>query len=255
RLIEWNDGGPNVSFNGGKTWTDQDVATAQFYHVETTNHFPYRVCGAQQDNSGVCGPSRWPVGIDRGQWYDVSGESGYIQARPDIPDITYGGDNSGFLGRVDHETKTLGPSGGPITLDQTTAEYYGTIFALAESPRVKGLIWAGSDDGLVHLTRNGGKTWTDVTPPQLGDFTRVSIIEASHYAPGTAYIAANRYQLEDMAPYIWKTADYGHTWTKIVNGIPATEFVRVVREDPVRRGLLFAGTERGVWVSFDDGAS
>ncbi|PYO75398.1 MAG: hypothetical protein DMD67_11680 [Gemmatimonadetes bacterium] len=266
RLIESNDGGPNVSFNGGKTWTDQDVATAQFYHVETTNHFPYRVCGAQQDNSGVCGPSRWPVGIDRGQWYDVSGESGYIQARPDNPDITYGGDNSGFLGRVDHKTnsfrlinpwpdspdghaaaegkyrfqwtapllisphdphvlyhggnvlfksvnegqswtvispdltrhdpKTLGPSGGPITLDQTTAEYYGTIFALAESPRVKGLIWAGSDDGLVHLTRNGGKTWTDVTPPQLGDFTRVSIIEASHYAPGTAYIAANRYQLD-----------------------------------------------------------
>ena len=325
RLIESNDGGFNVSFNGGKTWTDQDVATAQFYHVETTNHFPYKVCGAQQDNSGVCGPSRWPGGIDRGQWYDVSGESGYIQARPDNPDITYGGDNSGFLGRVDHKTgflrlinpwpdspdghaaaegkyrfqwtapvlisphdphvlyaggnvlfksvnegqswtvispdlsrhdpKTLGPSGGPITLDQTTAEYYGTIFALAESPRVKGLIWAGSDDGLIHLTRNGGKTWTDVTPGGFGDFTRVSIIEASHYAPGTAYVAANRYQLEDWAPYILKTTDYGRTWKKIVNGIPATEFVRAVREDPVRQGLLFAGTERGVWVSFDDGAS
>src|SRR5437667_449609 len=99
RLIESNDGGPAVSFNGGKTWTDQDVATAQFYHVETTNHFPYRVCGAQQDNSGVCGPSRWPGGIDRGRWYDVSGESGYIQARPDNPDITYGGDNSGFPGQ------------------------------------------------------------------------------------------------------------------------------------------------------------
>src|SRR6266568_2049689 len=107
RLIEGNDGGPNVSFNGGKTWTDQDVATAQFYHVETTNHFPYRVCGAQQDNSGVCGPSRWPGGIDRGQWYDVSGESGYIQARPDNPDITYGGDNSAFLGRVDHKTNAF----------------------------------------------------------------------------------------------------------------------------------------------------
>ncbi len=325
RLIESNDGGFNVSFNGGKTWTDQDVATAQFYHVETTNHFPYRVCGAQQDNSGVCGPSRWPGGIDRSQWYDVSGESGYIQARPDNPDITYGGDNSGFLGRVDHKTgffrlinpwpdspdghaaaegkyrfqwtapvlisphdphvlyaggnvlfksvnegqswtvispdlsrhdpKTLGPSGGPITLDQTTAEYYATIFALAESPRVKGLIWAGSDDGLIHLTRDGGKTWTDVTPGGFGDFTRVSIIEASHYAPGTAYVAANRYQLEDWAPYIWKTTDYGRTWKKIVNGLPATEFVRTVREDPVRQGLLFAGTERGVWVSFDDGAS
>jgi photosystem II stability/assembly factor-like uncharacterized protein len=325
RLIESNDGGPNVSINGGKTWTDQDVATAQFYHVETTNHFPYRVCGAQQDNSGVCGPSRWPGGIDRAQWYDVSGESGYIVARPDNPDITFGGDNSSFLARVDHKTgfwrlvspwpdspdghaaqegryrfqwtapllisphdprvlymggnrlfktvnegqswtivspdltrhdpKTLGPSGGPITLDQTTAEYYATIFALAESPRVKGLIWTGSDDGLIHLTRDGGKTWTDVTPPELGDFTRVSIIEASHYAPGTAYVAANRYQLEDMAPYIWKTSDYGRSWSKIVSGIPATEFVRVVREDPVRRGLLFAGTERGVWVSFDDGGS
>jgi photosystem II stability/assembly factor-like uncharacterized protein len=325
RLILGNDGGPAVSFNGGKTWTDQDVATAQFYHVATTNHFPYRVCGAQQDNSGVCGPSRWPGGIDRAQWYDVSGESGYIVARPDSPDVTYGGDNSGFLARVDHKTgfwrlispwpdspdghaageekyrfqwtapllisphdpnvlyhganvlfktvnggqswtavspdltrhdpKTLGPSGGPITLDQSTAEYYGTIFAIAESPLVKGLIWTGSDDGLIYLTRDGGKTWSNVTPPELGDFTRVSIIEASHYAPGTAYVAANRYQLEDMAPYIWKTRDYGRTWTKIVNGIPATEFVRAVREDPVRRGLLFAGTERGVWVSFDDGAS
>ncbi len=325
RMIEGNDGGANVSTNGGKTWTDQDVATAQFYHVTTTNHFPYRVCGAQQDNSGVCGPSRWPGGIDRSRWYDVAGESGYIQARPDNPDITYGGDNSGFLARVDHKTDfwriinpwpdspdgrpagegkyrfqwtaplvisphdprvlyiggnvlfrslnegqswtpispdltrhdpaTLGPSGGPITLDQTTAEYYATIFALAESPLVKGLIWTGSDDGLIHLTRNGGKTWTDVTPPGFGDFTRVSIIEASRHAPGTAYVGANRYQLEDMAPYIYKTTDYGRTWTKIVSGLPATEFVRVVREDPVRRGLLFAGTERGVWVSFDDGSS
>src|SRR5437870_5628537 len=104
RMIEGNDGGANVSFNGGKTWSDQDYATAQFYHVTTTNHFPYRVCGAQQDNSGVCGPSRWPGGIDRAQWYDVAGESGHIQARPDDPDITYGGDNSGFLARVDHKT-------------------------------------------------------------------------------------------------------------------------------------------------------
>src|SRR5438132_7255695 len=104
RMIEANDGGANVSFNGGKTWSDQDYATAQFYHVTTTNHFPYRVCGAQQDNSGVCGPSRWPGGIDRAQWYDVAGESGHIQARPDDPDISYGGDNSGFLARLDHKT-------------------------------------------------------------------------------------------------------------------------------------------------------
>jgi len=325
RMIEGNDGGASVSYNGGKTWTDQDFATAQFYHVTTTNHFPYRVCGAQQDNSGVCGPSRYPGGINRAQWYDVAGESGHIQARPDNPDVTFGGDNSGFLVRVDHKTDlgrqvdpwpdspdglpagagkyrfqwtapllisphdprvlyiggnvlfrslnegqswtvvspdlsrhdpaTIGVSGGPITSDQTTAEYYATIFALAESPRVKGLIWTGSDDGLVHLTRDGGKTWKDVTPADVAPFTRISIIEASHFAPGTAYMAVNRYQLEDMAPYIYKTTDYGRTWRKIVSGIPATEFVRVVREDPVRRGLLFAGTERGVWVSFDDGAS
>ena len=324
RLIESNDGGANVSFNGGKTWTDQDFATAQFYHVATTNHFPYHVCGAQQDNSGVCGPSAAPGGIGRGDWYDVSGESGYIVALPDTPDVTYGGDNSGFLARVDHRTnsfrmvspwpdspdghpasegryrfqwtapllvsphdarvlyaganvifkttdggqtwsvispdltrhdpKTLGPSGGPITLDQTTAEYYATVFALAESPLQAGVLWAGSDDGLINVTQDGGKTWTNITPPGLGDFTRVSIIEPSHYAVGTAYVAANRYQLEDRAPYIWKTIDFGKTWTKIVNGIPAAEFVRVVREDPVRPGLLFAGTERGVWVSFDDGA-
>src|SRR5437773_648347 len=149
-----------------------------------------------------------------------------------------------------HDPAPLGPSGGPITLDQTTAEYYGTIFAIAESPRVKGLIWTGSDDGLIYLTRDGGKKWTDVTPKGLGDFTRVSIIEASHYAPGAAYVAANRYQLEDMAPYIWKTTDYGRTWTKIVKGLPATEFVRVVREDPARRGLLLAATEPGVRVPF-----
>ena len=323
RMIESNDGGSNVSTNGGKTWTDQDYATAQFYHVVTTNHFPYRVCGAQQDNSGVCGPSRWPGGIPRSEWYDVSGESGYIQARPDSADITYGGDNSGFLARVDHKTdfwqmispwpddpdghpaaegkyrfqwtaplllsphdpntlyaganvlfkttnagkswtvvspdltrhdpRTMGPSGGPITLDQTTAEYYATIFALAESPLVRGVIWAGSDDGLIHLTRDGGRTWADVTPSDLPAFTRISIIEASHFAAGTAYVAANRYQLDDLAPIILKTTDYGKSWTRIVDGIPATEFVRTVREDPAKRGLLFAGTERGVWVSFDDG--
>ena len=325
RMIEANDGGANVSFNGGKTWSDQDYATAQFYHVTTTNHFPYRVCGAQQDNSGVCGPSRWPGGIDRAQWYDVAGEAGHVQARPDNPDITYGGDNGGFLARVDHRTgflriinpwpnapfghpagedkyrfqwtapllisphdarvlyhaanvlfrsvnegqswtpispdltrhdpATLVASGGPITLDQTTAEYYATIFALAESPRLKGLIWTGSDDGLVHLTRDGGKAWQDVTPRDLAPFTRISSIEASRFAAGTAYLAANRYQLDDPAPYIYRTTDYGRTWRKIVRGIAATEFVRVVREDPVRRGLLFAGTERGVWVSFDDGAN
>jgi photosystem II stability/assembly factor-like uncharacterized protein len=322
RFIESSDGGATVTFSGGETWTDEDFATAQFYHVATTNHFPYHVCGAQQDNSGVCGPSRWPGGIPRGQWYDVSGESGYITARPDAPDITYGGDNSGSITRIDHtnnlgrpidvwpegpdghpaseakyrfqwtaplfvsphnsqvlyaagnrlfktideglhwtpvspdltrnDPKTTGISGG-LTSDQTTAEYYATIFAAAESPLVAGLIWAGSDDGLLHITRNSGATWTKVTPKDFGDFTRVSVIEPSHFAAGTAYVAANRYQLEDMAPYLWKTANYGRTWSRIDAGLPRTEFVRSVREDPVRKGLLFASTERGVWVSIDDG--
>jgi len=324
RMIQSSDGGASVSYNRGETWTDQDYSTAQFYHVETTNHFPYRVCGAQQDNSGVCGPSRYPGGIPRSEWYDVSGEAGFVQARPDDPDITYGGDNSGFIGRVDHKTgfirlidvwpesvdghpaseakyrfqwtapillsphdphvlytagnrlfrtlnegqhwtpispdltrhdpATLGIAGGPITPDQTTAEYYGTIFALAESPLTKGELWTGSDDGLMHLSRDGGASWSDITPRQFGDFTRVSSIEPSHFARGTAYVAVNRYQLEDMAPYIWKTADYGKTWKRIDAGLPKSEFVRVVREDPAKRGLLYAGTERGVWVSFDDGA-
>jgi photosystem II stability/assembly factor-like uncharacterized protein len=324
RLILGDDGGASVSTNGGKTWTDLDFATAQFYHVTTTNHFPYHVCGAQQDNSGVCGPSRWPGGIDRAQWYDVAGESGYIQALPDTPDVTFGGDNSGFLARVDHhansfrivnpwpdspdghpasegrirfqwtapllvsphehntlyiganvllkstdegqswtaispdltrhDAATMGPSGGPITLDQTTAEYYATIFAIAESPVQAGVLWAGSDDGLIHVSQDGGKTWVNVTPPDVKPFTRISIIDASSHAAGVAYVAANRYQLDDPAPYIYKTTDFGHTWTKIVEGLPATEYVRTVREDPERAGLLFAGTERGVFVSFDDGA-
>jgi len=326
RMIESNDGGANVSYNGGKTWTEQDQATAQFYHVSTTTHFPYRVCGAQQDNSAMCGPSRWPGGIDIAQWYDPGGgESGFVESRPDDPDIVYAGDNSGQLTRLDHRTgllriinvwpdepdghpaaderyrfqwtapihisphdphvlytggnmvfrstnegqswvaispdltrhdpRTLGISGGPITSDQTTAEYYATVFALAESPVQKGLIWAGSDDGLIHVTRDDGKTWTDVSIPGLPEWSRISIIEPSHFAACTAYAATNHYQMDDPAPFIWRTADCGKSWTKIVNGIPATDYARAVREDPVKRGLLYAGTERGVWVSFDDGAN
>ena len=326
RMIESNDGGANVSFNGGKSWTEQDQATAQFYHVVTTNHFPYRICGAQQDNSTLCGPSRKSGGIDIGDWYDVGGgESGYIAVRPDTPDIVFAGSYGGLLTRKDiktgferdvnpwpnnpmghdaadakyrfqwtypivisphnpgrmyvgssvifqtddegqtyraispdltrHDPRTLGASGGPITKDQTSVEYYATVFTIAESPRTAGVIWAGSDDGLVHITRDGGKTWKNVTPAGLPEWARISMIDASNFSAGTAYLAANRYQLDDMKPYLYKTSDYGATWTPITNGIPATEFTRVLREDPERRGLLYAGTERGVWVSFDDGAN
>ena len=324
RMIEANDGGANVSLNAGRTWTGQEYATAQFYHVTTTTHFPYRVCGAQQDNSTVCMPSR-PVDSDIRDFYDVGGgESGYIAVRPDNPDIVFAGSYGGYLTRTDTRTglsrninawplnpmghsagdlkyrfqwtfpivisphdpnlvyvgsnvvhrstdeggswtaispdltradpRTMGPSGGPITRDQTSVEYYATVFTIAESPLEKGVIWAGSDDGLVHITRDGGANWTNVTPRDLPEWTRVSIIEASRHARGTAYLAGNRFQMNDYAPYLYKTTDYGRTWTRINHGILASEFTRVIREDPVRAGLLYAGTERGVWVSLDDGA-
>jgi len=148
-----------------------------------------------------------------------------------------------------------GPYWGPIKRDNTGIEWYATIFAFAESPVQDGLLWAGSDDGMVHVSRDGGATWKDVTPRQFPDFTLVSIIEPSSHDAGTAYIAANRYKLDDLEPYLFKTTDYGAHWTPIINGIEANDFARVVREDPERRGLLYAGTETGLYVSFDDGGS
>jgi hypothetical protein len=154
-----------------------------------------------------------------------------------------------------HDPSTLGPSGGPITLDQTGVETYAVVFTLAPSAVDGQVIWAGSDDGYVHVTRNGGRNWEKVTPPDLPPFTRISLIEASPHDAGTAYLAGNRYQLADRAPYVYKTSDYGRTWRKIVAGLPADDFPRAIREDPRRRGLLFLGTELGIHVSFDDGAA
>ncbi|HEX5506697.1 MAG TPA: glycosyl hydrolase [Thermomicrobiales bacterium] len=149
------------------------------------------------------------------------------------------------------------PSGGPITKDNTGAEAYDTIFALAESPHQAGVLWAGSDDGLIHLSKDGGKTWQNITPPAdlLPEWALISIIEPSPHDPATAYVAATRYKHDDTRPYLLKTSDYGASWQAITSGIPADEFTRTIREDPERRGLLYAGTETGVYVSFDDGGS
>lgn len=160
---------------------------------------------------------------------------------------------SGDLTRAD--PKTMGPSGGPITLDQTGVETYATIFTIAPSPKDPNTIWTGSDDGIVSVTRDGGKSWQRVTPPDLPDLARISLIEASPTKPGTAYAAANRYQQDDWAPYFYGTDDYGRTWRKIIDGIGPRDFARAIREDPKRPGLLFAGTEHGIYASFDDGRS
>ncbi len=331
RMIEANDGSANVSYTRGETWTDQDIPTAQFYRVTTTRHFPYHVCGAQQDNSTACVPSRgWDhlYGGDRGEMflYDVGGgESGYIASNPERPWIFYAGSHSGTLTRKNtqngqerainvwpenpmgqssgslvervqwtfpivfshqdpdvlyttsqhvwkttneggswerispdltrHDPATMIESGGPITKDQTGVEVYATVFALAPSYHDPDAIWAGSDDGLVHVTRDGGANWTNVTPPDAPDFVRINTIEASPTTPGKAYVAGIRYLVDnDRAPYVWKTSDYGATWTKIVDGIPGNDFVRTIREDPKRAGLLYAGSESSVYVSWDDGA-
>lgn len=157
------------------------------------------------------------------------------------------------LTRNDKSKQT--PSGGSIDIDDTGTEYYDTIFALAESPVKAGVIWAGSDDGLLHVTQDGGKNWTDITPKDLPEWSRVSGIDASPFDAATAYVAVDRHQNDDLKPWFYKTSDYGKTWTKIVKGIPEGSFARAIREDPARKGLLYAGTESGVFVSYDDGAN
>jgi hypothetical protein len=147
-----------------------------------------------------------------------------------------------------------GPSGGPITKDNTAVEYYDTIFTIAESPLKKGVIWAGSDDGLVHVTQDAGAHWSNVTPKGMPEWMQINSIEASPFDPATAYFAGTLYKFDDYRPYLYKTSDYGKTWTQINNGIPAGAFTRVVREDPNKKGLLYAGTETGIYVSFNDGA-
>jgi photosystem II stability/assembly factor-like uncharacterized protein len=327
RMINANDGGANVSTDGGQTWSAQTFPTAQIYHVNTDNAFPYRILGAQQDNSTIRIESRTRgAGIGESDWTSTAGgESGYVTAKPNDPDVVFGGSYGGDLSMLNHRTgerrqidpwpdnpmghgaidlthrfqwtypivfsphdpnllytssqyvlkttnggqswqkispdltrndpSTLGPSGGPITKDNTSVEYYGTVFTVAESPRRRGVIWAGSDDGLIHITQDGGKRWTNVTPRGMPKWGLVSMIEASPHDPAVAYAAVDNHENDDYRPYIYRTSDYGRTWRPLTNGIPADTFVRVVREDRKRKGLLYAGTETGVWVSFDDGAN
>src|SRR5579875_112194 len=332
RMVEGNDGGACVSFDGGTTWTSiYNQPTAELYHVTTSPGFPYRVYGAQQDNTTISLPSRSDDGaITEREWYTVGGaESGYIAVRPDDPNIVFagssGGGEGGRITRYDRRTgqrrdvsvwpertrrmaaesyrfrfqwtsplllsphdpgtlysagnhlfrsrdegasweqvspdltrndqSRLGPSGGPITRDHTGVEVYCTIFALAESPVAPGMLWVGTDDGLVHVSRDGGQKWEEVTPPGLPEWSLVSIIEPSPFDPERAYLAATRYKLDDTTPYLFKTTDAGKSWQAIVAGIPAHDYVRVIREDPKAPGLLYCGTETGVYVSFDDGES
>ena len=326
RVIIGDDGGAEVSFNGGRSWSSiNNQPTAQFYRVALDNDFPYHIYGAQQDNSTVRIASRTTEGgIDRTDWYEVGGgESGWIAPSPKDSQVVFAGSYGGLITRHDHRTgqernvnpwpenpmgwgagelkyrfqwnfpivfsphdaNTLyaaanvlfkstnegqswqpisgdltrndkskqGSSGGPITKDNTSIEYYCTIFTVMESPIEKGTIWAGSDDGLVHVTRDGGKNWQKVTPPGMPEWIQINSIDASSIEPGTAYVAATRYKLDDFKPYLYKTKDYGKTWKKITNGIAENAFTRVIREDPNQRGLLFAGTEVGMYITFDDG--
>jgi photosystem II stability/assembly factor-like uncharacterized protein len=327
-MINSNDGGANVSNNGGTSWSSQqNQPTAQFYRVTTDNLFPYNVYGGQQDNSAIAIASRTNGGgIDWKDWYSVAGcESAYLAFDPDNPEVVYGGCYQGIIDRwmkktgeskaineypelglskapedskyrfnwnapiisSPHDRSTIyhagnrvfkttdggnswsaispdltrndkdkhGPGGGPYTNEAAGGENYNTIMYLVESPHEKGVLYAGTDDGLVHITKNGGASWTNITPKNLAEGI-INSIEVSPHDPATAYITVMRYKSMDLKPYIFKTSDYGNNWKSITNGIKgAHTFVRVVREDTKRKGLLYAGTETGLYVSWNDGGN
>ncbi len=326
RMINGNDGGANVSFNGGASWSTQgNQPTAQFYRVDTDATFPYTIYGGQQDNTTVAIESAAPGGIGVTDWHAVSGcESAHVAFDPENPRYVYAGCYQGIIGEWDAVTRTerdvmavpflglgvdpkdqpyrfnwnapievsphdpsviyhagnvllrssdrgvswtevspdltrdeeekQGAGGVPITNEAAGAETYNTIFYVALSPHEEGTIWTGSDDGLVYLTRDGGESWNEVTPPGLPE-SQINAIDVSPHDPASAYLAVTRYKLGDYTPFAYRTDDYGATWTRIAGegDFEDGSWVRVVREDPERPGLLYAGTERGAWVSFDDG--
>jgi len=328
RMIIGDDGGAQITYDGGETWsTYHNQPTSQFYRVTTDNAFPYRIYAAQQDNSTIRIAHRNEGrSIDEDDWESTAGgESAHIAVDPKNNDIVYGGSYGGFLTRYNHKTGTvrsisvwpdnpmghgaedmkyrfqwnfpiffsphdpnklytasnhlhvstnegeswkllspdltrndpskLGSSGGPITQDNTSVEYYCTIFAAAESPVTPGVLWTGSDDGLVHISRDGGNTWNNVTPKGMPEWMMINSVEPSVYDAASCYIAGTKYKTGDFAPYLYKTNDFGKTWKKITTGIPSEHFTRVLREDPNRKGILYAGTETGMYISFNDGAS
>ncbi len=325
-LINSNDGGANISFNGGKSWsTQQNQSTAQFYRVITDNLVPYHVYGGQQDNSAIAIASRTnDGGIDWKDWYSVAGgESAFIAFDPDNPETVYGGTYQGNISKwtktsreqkaikeypelglsiapkdskyrynwnapiisSPHNRKTIyhggnvvfkttdgginwttvspdltknekdkhGPGGGPYTNEAAGGENYNTLTALVESQHEEGVLYAGSDDGLLHITRNGGANWENITPKEIKDGI-INTIDISEHNPAVAYVVVMRYKSLDLNSYVFKTNNYGKTWTKIVNGLDDPNgFVRVVRADKKRKGLLYAGTETGLYISNDDG--
>ena len=328
RLIVADDGGAQVSSDDANNWsTYMNQPTAQYYRVATDNSFPYNILVAQQDNSTQRVPHRVNSGgISERDWErSAGGESAHLAAKPDNPDVVYGGSYGGYLTRLDHSTgevrsvnvwpnnpmghgaedmkfrfqwnfpiffsphdpnklyttsnrfhvtynegekwevfspdltrnekEKLGPSGGPITKDNTAVEYYATIFAACESPYEKDLLWAASDDGLIHLSRDGGKNWEDVTPDNSPKYLMWNSVEPDPFVKGGLYAAGTLYKTGDFQPYMYKTKDYGKTWEKITNGIPNNHFTRVLRADPNKEKLLYAGTESGMYISFDDGIS
>ncbi|CAI8160632.1 MAG: Uncharacterised protein [Polaribacter sp. SA4-10] len=326
RMVIADDGGAQISFDGGENWsTYMNQPTSQFYRVTTDNHFPYRIYVAQQDNSTLRIPHRTAGRfINERDWEPTAGgESAHIAVDPNNNNIVYGGSYSGLLTRKNHETgetrainvwpddpmghgaidskyrfqwnfpiffspnktdrlyaasnhlhmtenegqswevispdltrndpKTLGPSGGPITKDNTSVEYYGTIFAAVESKYEKDLIWVGSDDGLVHVSKNAGVTWENITPKRMPEWMMINSIEIDPFIKGGAYIVGTRYKMGDYRPYIYKTENYGKSWKLIINGIGNEDFTRALKADPKRKGLLYLGTERGIYISFNDG--
>jgi photosystem II stability/assembly factor-like uncharacterized protein len=330
RMIECNDGGVDISTDGGKTWFAPPLPISQFYHVAVDNAVPYRVLGNMQDLGTAAGPSRSLIGgrVRLADWLNVGGgETGYTVADPSDPDVIYSGEYGGIITRFNRKTgqaqnisiypfnpsghspsdlkyrfqwtapilaskydpKTVYHganvifrttdggqnwkaisgdltrnekpkqqwSGGPITGDNTGVEIFGTVFTIAESPKDKNILWAGSDDGLVHVSKNGGESWENVTASITGlpDWATIKCIEPSPFEADTAYLTAHAYRLNDFKPYVWKTTDFGKKWVSLAENLPRDVHAHAVRCDPAQKGLLFLATERGVMFSHNEGKS